>query len=431
MKQKKSSWVLVFWVESSEVSVVNISDISKVLEPQFIKVGWKGELPWIDGGSTTLYDAKILQISKNKDYLESLIVNQKGKIQKKELKIQIMAERRKIQQAKKRKVVTQNKNTSDANELIQSLSNITSEPSEKTNMDTLDSCENCKNCVCREWRSKITPEFLEVCRLQNEAFIKACNKKYPDAQPSNPKIELYPKTNIFIEESILESLVNAANNKKNAFIRLLVTELTGGEEELAKSGSAEKLTDQFPKIRTAVIGYMKNRFNIVIDTKYYNKTVNHRIQYLRSKKASEEKENSDKEEISNDSNSPRPKKKKVAKKLSNSSEEIPNPTASSSLASDISVDSSASPSLSAAKTKNSTPPSSTTTKAPLTNQSSQNLTTTPPVGPHLAAHPYLYHQQSSEYIQHYNHDHYYNKNYNYNNPYFPHPNYDFPMQQNN
>ena len=41
-----------------------IYDISKIIKPNLIRVGWSGELPWRDHfNNTTLYEAKELKIS--------------------------------------------------------------------------------------------------------------------------------------------------------------------------------------------------------------------------------------------------------------------------------------------------------------------------------------------------------------------------------
>lgn len=64
MKMVKKKWVLVFWPETSEISIVTFSGIAQAVNIKFIKVGWNGDLPWVDENNiTTLYEATLLKIS--------------------------------------------------------------------------------------------------------------------------------------------------------------------------------------------------------------------------------------------------------------------------------------------------------------------------------------------------------------------------------
>lgn len=63
-KKNRSTWVLVFWPETTEISVVSIADISEAVNMNLIRKGWKGDLPWVDENNiTTLYEATFLKIS--------------------------------------------------------------------------------------------------------------------------------------------------------------------------------------------------------------------------------------------------------------------------------------------------------------------------------------------------------------------------------
>ncbi|XP_053598658.1 uncharacterized protein LOC103569178 [Microplitis demolitor] len=180
VKKNKEKWVLIFWVESCETSIVTFKDISEVLKPSLIRTRC-GDLPWVNRyGITTLYEATLLKISNNSDYLQNFIIDVHGKVLKKTYSANIMSEKKKLSADTKKAIKLREKNVQSMNESTTKLTKIgwsTCNNSSKINrfVITVDSpstvddsakpstsseksensknaCENCKNCVCKPWR---------------------------------------------------------------------------------------------------------------------------------------------------------------------------------------------------------------------------------------------------------------------------------------
>ncbi|KAK0074073.1 hypothetical protein PV326_012761 [Microctonus aethiopoides] len=178
MKMVKKKWVLVFWPETSEISIVTFSDIAQAVNIKFIKVGWNGDLPWVDENNiTTLYEATLLKISKNKLFLEHLDVDIFGRIRRKQYLDYIRSEMKKGIAKKKEEKKIQESTSRTINKQIMNLpliklnhhaENSNSGGKEKgsgnnppsTTSPLLANCANCAQCICKNWRTEITLEYI-------------------------------------------------------------------------------------------------------------------------------------------------------------------------------------------------------------------------------------------------------------------------------
>ncbi|XP_074114117.1 uncharacterized protein LOC141537170 [Cotesia typhae] len=305
VKKNKDKWVLIFWIESCEISIVSLKDISEVLKSKLIRVGWCGDLPWVDRyGITTLYEAKLLKISRNFNYLEALLIDVKGKVLKKNYSVSIMAEKKKLSGNKKKNAKLQEKNvqsmnestkelvkigkplsnnspqinrpiTTTDNDLIQVDDSTKSTTSSETSQTQKNTCENCKDCICRPWRSNLTPEYTTLFGLQANSFNKYISKKNLTAS-QKLKIELHPNTGIFISENEINLALSKSNYKHRKLVRQLLSLIITNEELIAFK-TAENMNKNNPNIRNAIIGYLKSECDVSLTIVEFNDIVRRKI----------------------------------------------------------------------------------------------------------------------------------------------------------
>lgn len=61
---KNGKYVLIFWPESEEYSIEREDEVKKIIKVNFLKPGWCGELPWLEKDSVSVYEAKIVEVSR-------------------------------------------------------------------------------------------------------------------------------------------------------------------------------------------------------------------------------------------------------------------------------------------------------------------------------------------------------------------------------
>ena len=59
----KEKWVLLFWPETKDQTVMEYSDLLKVTKLKTIKENWSGDLPWVENGQMVLLEAQVKKIS--------------------------------------------------------------------------------------------------------------------------------------------------------------------------------------------------------------------------------------------------------------------------------------------------------------------------------------------------------------------------------
>ncbi|KAK0074704.1 hypothetical protein PV326_012226 [Microctonus aethiopoides] len=290
---KSNKYVLIFWPQSNEYSIEREDKVKKVIKVKFLKPGWCGELPWLEKNSVDIYEAKIVEISRNKSLLESRIVCSSGNILPKILKKNLVEENRSIK--KKMNVIKkiQQQNSKRAAIYTASLKDFSStlndEDSINTNQENeilgnirseniQNDCENCQKCICKNWAPFLTDDILNFL----EMFIgsmKAAKEKVDD----NIGIEIHPRSGWKMPKSDLVIIDAKSGNNSHHYIRnLLEYFLTA--DELISCGTSNNIFKKHVSLQTAITGYIQTKLNTLISTSEFTRVVNRRIRTLKDEK---------------------------------------------------------------------------------------------------------------------------------------------------